>query len=111
MSESNTMFSYLYRDASNYKRANAVIVRGAFQGSDEEAIEASLNDGEYFIPRQLGLPEERFDKLGEDDHCWFEYVELCLTDAKPTIDLSIVQLVERFRVVGSSGWRDDMYAI
>lgn len=111
MDENNTRFSYLYRDASNYKQANAVVVRGAFQGSDEEAIVASLNDEEYFIPRQIGLPEERFDNLSEHDHCWFEYVELCLTDAKPTIDLSIAQLVERFRAVGSSGWRDDMYAI
>ena len=111
MSESNTMFSYLYRDASNYKKANAIVSRGAFQNSDEDTVKASLLDGENFIPRQIGLPEERFDKLSEDDHCWFEYMELCLTDAKPTIDLSIEQLVERFRAVGSSGWRDDMYAV
>ena len=111
MDGNNTRFSYLYRDASNYKQANAVVVRGAFQKSDEYVVVASLNDEEYFIPRQIGLPEERFDKLSEDDHCWFEYTEMCLTDAKPTIDLSIAQLVERFRAVGSGGWRDDMYAI
>lgn len=111
MEENNTRFSYLYRDASNYKKANAVVIRGAFLHSDEETILASLNEGEFFIPRQVGLPEERFDKLSEDDHCWFEYMEMGLTDAKPTIDLSVAQLVERFRAVGSSGWRDDMYAV
>lgn len=111
MEQSNTMFSYLYRDASNYKKANAVVVRGTFQESDEAAIQAALFEGEYFIPRQIGLPEARFGELNENDHCWFEYSEMTPTSAGATIDLTISQLVDRFTAVGSCGWRDDMYAI
>ena len=29
--------------------------------------------GEYFIPRQVGMPERKFDEYDtEADHCWFE---------------------------------------
>lgn len=111
MDQNNTIFSYLYRDASNYKKANAVVVRGTFQESDEAAIQAALFEGEYFIPRQIGLPEERFGALNEDDHCWFEYSDMTLTSAATTVDLTVAELVNRFTAVGSSGWCDDKYAI
>ena len=68
----NTKIEYLYRDASNYKKINQVIVSGTFDEAQKESIQDCLSDGEYFIPKQVGFPEIRFDKLTEDDHCWFE---------------------------------------
>lgn len=68
----NTKIEYLYRDASNYKKINQVIVSGTFDEIQKESIQNCLSEGEYFIPRQVGFPEIRFDKLTEDDHCWFE---------------------------------------
>lgn len=111
MDQCNTKFWYLYRDASNNKKMNSVVVKGTFQASDEETVKAALSEGEYFIPRQIGLPEERFGELNEDDHCWFEYIEMTPTSEAVTVDLTVAQLIERFTATGSSGWHDDVYAI
>ncbi|MCP1674560.1 hypothetical protein J2T57_001662 [Natronocella acetinitrilica] len=101
-------FSYLYRDASNYKNAGEVLLRA--QGdADVEAIEErlrkTLDDGEYFIASQVGVPEvflwsaeadydpddeETFpDDLGpgkyvvsDDDHSWHEFSCLEAIDAE-----------------------------
>lgn len=59
----NTKIEYLYRDASNYKKINQVIVSGTFDEAQKESIQDCLSEGEYFIPRQVGFPEMRFDKL------------------------------------------------
>ena len=106
----NTKFNYLYRDASNYKKQNSVVVSGT-DDSAEEKIRKALLDEENFIPRQVGLPEERFNSVTEDDHCWFELLYIEKTSAPPTIDLTIEQLIEQFNDIGPCGWRDDLYAI
>lgn len=66
----NTRIDYLYRDASNYKQPNSVVVSGLFTARQVGEILGCLNDGEYFIPSQVGLPETRFGEITEDDHCW-----------------------------------------
>lgn len=67
----NTKIEYLYRDASNWKRWNTVIVKGVITTEQVGVIMDCLHDGEYFIPQQIGLPEVRFETQNEDDHCWF----------------------------------------
>lgn len=52
----NTRISYLYRDASNYKQHNEVVVPGTFTQEQIEAIIGCLDAGEYFIPVQVGFP-------------------------------------------------------
>ena len=65
----NTRINYLYRDACNYKRSNCAVVAGTLTDEEKKEIFQSL-DGEYFIPRQVGLPEVRFDDSPTvDDHC------------------------------------------
>lgn len=49
----NTRISYLYRDASNYKRPNEVIVQGTFTSKQIDTIISCLDEGEYFIPDQI----------------------------------------------------------
>src|SRR5699024_10207670 len=73
--EMNTRITYLYRDASNWKKYNEVVVSGTFTADQVSEIVGCLNDGEYFIPKQVGFPEIRFEKITEDDHCWFELCE------------------------------------
>lgn len=94
----NTKILYLYRDGSNYKMLNEVVVAGTFDETQIYIIMECLEAGEYFIPRQVGLPEKRFGEWTEDDHCWFElsregFVE---TDAAPNIGLYAGEIVKRF---------------
>ena len=68
----NTQIRYLYRDASNYKVENECVVTGTFTQEQIAQIMDCCDLGEYFIPSQVGLPEQRFDRYDpEEDHCWF----------------------------------------
>ena len=93
----NTKISYLYRDASNYKVYNDAVVRGEAAKEQAKEIFSCLQDGEYFIPGQVGLPESRFDDITEDDHAWFEL--LCLENTKeaPNVDMDVSEILERFQ--------------
>ena len=95
----NTKISYLYRDASNYKRHHEIIVSGMLTQKDIAEILDALNEGEYFIPEQIGFPAERFSDTTEDDHCWMELEKdsFEFTFFKPTIDMSAKEVVEQFR--------------
>ena len=71
-SQKNTKINYLYRDADNYKVHNECVINGVLTGAQKAVILECLDDGEYFIPSLVGLPEVRFDE--EDpavDHQWF----------------------------------------
>ena len=103
----NTRISYRYRDASNYKQHNEVVVPGTFTPDQIEAIIGCLDAGEYFIPVQIGFPEERFGDMTEDDHCWFE---LCRgdfegTDAEASIDMTPDEVVAKF-LEAKGNWDD-----
>lgn len=103
----NTRISYLYRDASNYKQHNEVIVPGTFTLEQIETIIGCLDAGEYFIPDQIGFPEERFGSITEDDHCWFELNKAGFeeTDAVASIDMSPDEVVAKF-LEAKGNWDD-----
>ena len=103
----NTRISYLYRDACNCKQHNEVVVPGTFTQEQIESIIASLNEGEYFIPVQVGLPEERFERITEDDHCWFELSRDGFeeTDAEANIDMAPGEVVAKF-LEAKGNWDD-----
>jgi hypothetical protein len=72
-----TIIPYLYRDASNYKEGDFIILEGTLSESQIAAIEDKLDEGENFIPADLKLGiEELQDRLtsfpSEDDHVWHE---------------------------------------
>lgn len=96
----NTRISYLYRDASNYKQHNEVTIPGTFTEEQIDTIIGCLELGEYFIPKQIGFPEKRFEKITDDDHCWFELSRDCFeeTDAEPDIEILPDEVVRRFEV-------------
>lgn len=103
----NTRISYLYRDAGNYKQHNEVIVPGTFTPEQIEAIIGCLDAGEYFIPFQIGFPEERCGSITEDDHCWFELCEVGFeaTDAEANIDMTPDEVVAKF-LKAKGNWDD-----
>lgn len=103
----NTRIDYLYRDASNYKKPNTAVLIGELSEADQQVILSCLSEGEYFIPSQVGLDEERFGSWTEDDHCWFELEPGFATPTSypVTCGLSCDQLVENFKAA-KDNWDD-----
>lgn len=95
---SNTKISFLYRDGSNYKSYNSVIVSGTFTDNEINQILDCLDRGEYFIPEQIGFPVERFGSITEDDHCWCELTSFDFetTDDEPTLEMSADEVQKAF---------------
>lgn len=111
---SNTKISYLYRDASNYKITTGIILKGEITETQKKAIMDSLDEGEYFIPEQIGLIHPMFsDGWTEDDHCFCELNsdDFSICEDEPTEELSIEELVDRFVKAGKDGWDSVTYAI
>lgn len=96
----NTRIDYFYRDASNYKKPNMVIVSGSISEEQRQTIMDCLDKGEYFIPHLVRLPEIRFDTYSEeDDHPWFELHDCAFSDTEepPTVAISADELVKAFQ--------------
>jgi hypothetical protein len=74
-----TAFEYRYRDASNYKVSSRILLSGTLTESDRAEITGKLQDGEYFIAEQVGIPSlrqalyELSDGPTDDDHAWHEF--------------------------------------
>ena len=100
----NTRIEYLYRDAGNFKTWNSAVVAGAISTEGAESIlsacERDIDSSLFFIPYQVGLPEDRggfpFDE--DMDVPFFEIGagSFSLTVAEPTTSLSAPDLVARF---------------
>ncbi len=79
-------FEYRYRDAGNFKASGRVLLQGNLSESERGEIIARLEDGEFFIAEQVGIPT-LYDQLyainggpNDDDHCWHEFVGFCDID-------------------------------
>lgn len=111
--EKNTKFSFLYRDASNYKTYNEFILSGTLTPDEIDEIVACAC-GDNFIAEQVGLSHDLPGELNDDDHCWCElYYEsnhgFETTDESPTTDLTAQQLLENFRNA-KGNWDEVKYA-
>ena len=95
----NTRINYLYRDADNYKMQNSCVISGTITPEQIAAIMDTLEDGEYFIPHMVGLPEQKFDTYDpQSDHPYFELgpESFELTKARATVEMSGAELVAAF---------------
>lgn len=95
----NTKIEYLYRDADNYKMWNEAVVEGEITPEQIEQIMDCLEDGEHFIPNQVGLEEMRFSNVDpQSDHCWFELYPdgFSQTDKKPDSGMDVETLISNF---------------
>ncbi|MCR4343114.1 MAG: hypothetical protein NUV40_04465, partial [Patescibacteria group bacterium] len=61
----HTSITYQYRDASNYKEFDTVIISGLLSLN---GIEEYLYEKEYFIPSEIGLKDLQPENLNQDDH-------------------------------------------
>lgn len=77
-----SVFSYLYRDASNYKAFGLLLLKGAASADDVKTWRQHFESGEFFIAEQLGIPAlyaelwAFSDGATEDDHVWHTFEEL-----------------------------------
>ena len=71
----------------------------------EKAIEDSLDEGVYFIPSQVGLPDDRFGSVTAADHPWFEWVGVEPTADRPTLHVTAEELTAKF-VDAENGWTE-----
>ena len=109
----NTRMTYLYRDASNYKQGNEVVLAGTITEEQKKIIAKALFDFDvrhqigYFIPAQIGLPEVRFEEVTENDYCFFE---LCMnkdfseTGYVPTVEMTVEDVTRAIAKAGNDGW-------
>lgn len=104
----NTKIDYLYRDGSNYKIRNQQTVEGTLSDGQIEEIMASCDDGNYFVPRQVGLPEERFGDITDDDHGWFELLEISTTDRKPSVKMTAEEMHRNF-TKANGNWDETLW--
>ena len=106
----NTKMSYLYRDASNFKTQNEIVLKGEITKSQISRIITCLDAGEYFIPADVNLDEVRgFSYDSDIDHIWFELHDwdFELTDDLPTTEMTIDRLVEAFEHASEIGWDEN----
>ena len=77
-----SVFSYLYRDASNYKAFGLLLLKGAASANEVKTWRQHFESGEFFIAEQLGIPAlytelwAFSDSATEDDHVRHTFEEL-----------------------------------
>lgn len=97
----NTSITYQYRDASNYKEFDTVIIRGLLSLND---IEEYYYEKEFFIPSEIGLKDLQPENLNQDDHIWHEILEISHTHEKPTVNITAEEIIANFRKASLEEW-------
>ena len=87
-----------YRDASNHKNLNEVVVSGAFPENQIKDILDCRYDGENFIPEQIGWSLMRGWDVNENDRPYadIDIASFEETDDEPTIDMIAEETFQAF---------------
>lgn len=97
----NTLITYQYRDAANYKEFDTVIIHGQLSLID---IEEYLYDKEFFIPSEIGLKDLQPENLDQDDHIWHEILEISHTNKQPTVNITAQKIISNFKKASLEEW-------
>lgn len=108
----STKVDYMYRDGGNFKFPGEVVVANPDGLPAKQALKrlrAALQEGEFFIAEQLGLPRvfpwAQYDPCEETDHPWHTLNDLqagCFPITLPGVTLKM--LVERAEKAAKDGW-------
>ena len=98
----NTIVHYMYRDAANYKIHCKEIVKGELDEIDRKDLFENYEEAiEFFYPEKIGFKAPTFVSEGyrpyEDDPDSHEIVDFELTDERPTVDLTIDDVLAYLR--------------
>lgn len=81
--KANTLITYIYRDAANYKQVAELILPGAITPAQLATIYRHLDEDDGFVPGQVGLEDLQLrfndDWDDESDHPFHEFVRIELT--------------------------------
>jgi len=108
----NIKFSYLYRDAGNYKKWADVVFSNpdglTLEAATKALKDAFLQDG-LFIAHQVRVPEVFLFSRGNatsDDHCFHEFsaVKASLEDPNDPCSRSITQFIVEVKREAKRGW-------
>ena len=110
-----SVFSYLYRDASNYKAYGQLLLKGTASVADVESLRQGFESGEFFIAEQLGIPALYAELWAfssgpiSDDHVWHTFEELRAATASdltlPTFD-TVKSLTKKIKSVAA--WNEKL---
>jgi hypothetical protein len=111
MKKRNIQFSYLYRDASNYKQWGHITFTNP-QGLDACDLDRRLRFvmiDSTFMADQVRIPNLfLFDTLpvNQDDHCLHEFDSIVIVDEQPNDrhERSILEFVQEVERVALQGW-------
>ena len=102
MATKNTRISYQYRDGSNYKQFQELVLFGTLTVKQQTLIINKLEEGEYFIPSQVGLPDLQ-DRMisfpNSDDHVWHELHSFEDVTKEQTHPMTAKELLNMFKAV------------
>ena len=99
----NIKFSYLYRDAANYKQHNEVVFTNPYKVPIEiirTIITSKLIDECWFVAKDWNLPDMHFkeyDLDDEKDHQWHEFQAIEESNDEATTNISIEEFFESIR--------------
>jgi hypothetical protein len=84
----NFRFVYLYRDAGNNKKWGEIVFSNSLENEYtdvEVCIRKYLIQGEYFVAKEIDLPDLHFEIYDSDeDHEWHEFHSCLETMDSPT---------------------------
>ncbi|WP_018527426.1 hypothetical protein [Alkalispirochaeta alkalica] len=99
----NTRFSYLYSDASNYKKHHEIVLAGTLRELD---LCEFLRDGEFFIPHEIDLPELQDKPLTLDDHIWHTFGAVEPTTEDPTDQRRAKEFLRAWKRAAALDWNE-----
>jgi hypothetical protein len=97
----NTAFCYKYCDGNNNKRGERIVLQGTITF---EQLVPYLDEGEYFIPGQVGLEDLQHSFTSKSpgaDHPWHRVYEsdITPTDEPSTVQITAQALLAAFQAV------------
>ena len=110
-----TLFDYRYRDGGNFKANGTIALEGEANTLLVHAALSRLEDGEYFVAEQLGVPPlqpQLYRWSGgptPDDHGWHEFVGTrCVSRANLPSDAQVIDSARAFfaKLAAVGEWRD-----
>lgn len=112
-----TEFAVMYRDGDNYKRHATITVGGEFTAEQIVSLRATLDQGEFYAPKNVGLPhllDESDWSAGDADHCWHELDLDAAAEVRPARDGELLDfntpaaMIAKFAKASTAGWRDQL---
>jgi hypothetical protein len=108
----NTLIEYMYRDADNYKVFREEVLEGLLTEVQIEKIKSTLEEGDSFVPQQVGLQplQEELQKYDSKnwgvDHPWHDLLEIKQTERESSILTTAEGFYELWTEAVKKGWND-----